>query len=76
MDTKQIFEEGIHLVMSDHSILQTEENLNYTMTETRKEHRSSTFALGKQSSQESSVQLKLLQKSADVITVQQDVQHG
>ena len=46
------------------------------MTEPRKEHRSLTFALSKQTSQEWSVQLELLQESAEVITVQQDVQQG
>ena len=28
VDTKQVLEEEIHLVMSEHSIAQTEENLN------------------------------------------------
>ena len=32
-DTKSFLEEEIHFVMSEHSILQTEENLNYSMTE-------------------------------------------
>ena len=76
MDTKQVLEEEIHLVISDHSIVLTQENLNYTMTETRKEHRSLTFTLGKQSSEESSVQLERLQDSAEVITVQQTYNKG
>ena len=33
--TKQVLEEEIYLVMSEHSLVQTEENLDYTMTETR-----------------------------------------
>ena len=74
MDTKQVLEEEMNLVMSEHSKVQTEVNLNYTMTETRKKNRSLTFALSKQSSQEWSVQLELLQESAEVITVQQDVE--
>ena len=76
VNTEQVFKDEIHLVMSEHLIVQTEENLNYTMTETRKEQRSLTFALSKQTSEESSVQMELLQKSAEVITVQQDVQQG
>ena len=56
VDTKQVLEEEIHLVMSEHSIVQTEVNLNYTMTETRKEHRSSAFATSMQTLKESSVQ--------------------
>ena len=76
VDTKQVLEEDIHLGMSEHSISQTKENLKYTMTETRKEHRSLTFSLGKQSSKELSVQLELLLESAEVITVQHDVQQG
>ena len=76
MDTKQILEEEIHLVMSKHSTEQTEENLNYTMTETRKEHRSLTIACSKQTLEDSSVQLQLLQESAGVVTVKQDVQRG
>ena len=75
MDTKQLLEEEIHLV-SEQSIVQTQENLNYTLTETRKEHRSLTFASCKQTLEESSVQFELLQESAEVITVQQDVQQG
>ena len=51
VDTKQVLEEEINLVMSEHSVVQAEVNLNYTMTETRKEHRSLKFALCKQSSQ-------------------------
>ena len=35
-----------HLV-NEHLIVQTEENLNYTMTETRKQHRNLTIASSK-----------------------------
>ena len=38
VDTKQVLEEEIHSVMSEHSIMQTKENLDYTMTETRNVH--------------------------------------
>ena len=76
VDTKQVLEEEINLVMSKHLIVQTEETLEYTMTETMKEHRSLTFALSKQSSEEQLVQLELLQECAEVITIQQDVQQG
>ena len=69
-------EEEIHLGMSEHSIVQTEEILNHTMTETRKEHRFLSFASSKQTLGESSVQRELLQESAEVFTVQQDVQQG
>ena len=72
VDTKQVLEEEIHLVMSEHSIVQTEEKLDYTMTETRIVQRSITFSLGKQTSEESSVHLELLQECAEVIIVQQD----
>ena len=76
MDTKQVLEEDIHLGMSEHSISQTKENLNHTMAETRKEHRFLSFASSKQTLGESSVQRELLQESAEVFTVQQDVQQG
>ena len=76
VDTKQVLEEEIHLGMSEHSIVQTEEILNHTMTETRKEHRFLSFASSKQTLGESSVQRELLQESAEVFTVQQDVQQG
>ena len=76
VDTKQVLEEDIHLGMSEHSISQTKENLNHTLTETRKEHRSSAFASSKQSSEELNVQLELVQESAEVFTVQQDIQQG
>ena len=46
------------------------------MNEALKEHISSTFAISKQSSEESSVQFELLKESADVFTVQQVVQQG
>ena len=74
VDTKHVREEEIHLVMSEDSKVQTDENLNYTMTETRNVHRSLTFSLGEKTSEESSVQFELLQECAEVITVQQDVQ--
>ena len=74
VDTKQVLEEDIHLGMSEHSISQTKENLNHTMAETRKEHRFLSFASSKQSSEELNVKLELLQESAEVFTVQQDIQ--
>ena len=76
VDTKQVLEEDIHLGMSEHSISQTKENLNHTMAETRKEHRFLSFASSKQTLGESSVQRELLQESAEVFTVQQDIQQG
>ena len=76
VDTKQVLEEDIHLGMSELSISQTKENLNHTMAETRKEHRFFSFASSKQSSEELNVKLELLQESAEVFTVQQDIQQG
>ena len=76
VDTKQVLEEDIHLGMSEQSIVQTEEILKYTLTETRKEHRNSAFASSKQSSEELNVKLELVQESAEVFTLQQDVQQG
>ena len=76
VDTKQVLEEDIHLGLSEHSISQTKEVLNHTMAETRKEHRFLSFASSKQSSEELNVKLELLQESAEVFTVQQDIQQG
>ena len=76
VDTKQVLEEDIHLGMSEHSISQTKENLNHTMAETRKEHRFLSFASSKQTLGESSVQHELLQESAEIFTVHQDIQQG
>ena len=76
MDTKQVLEEKVHMFMSEQSIVQTEEILKYTLTETRKDHRNSAFASSKQTLGESSVQRELLQERAEVFTVQQDVQQG
>ena len=76
VDTEQVLEEEIHLVMSEHLIVQTEETLDYTMTETMKEHRSLAFASNNETSEETSVQLELLQEMAEVSTVLQDVRQG
>ena len=76
MDTKQVLEEKVHMFMSEQSMVQTEEILKYTLTETRKEHRNSAFASSKQSSEELNVKLELVQESAEVFTVQQDIQQG
>ena len=76
VDTKQVLEEKVHMFMSEQSIVQTEEILKYTLTETRKEHRNSAFASSKQSSEELNVKLELVQESAEVFTVQQDIQQG
>ena len=76
VDTKQVLEEDIHLGMSEHSISQTKEVLNHTMAETRKEHRFLSFASSKQTSEELNVKLELVQESAEVFTVQQDIQQG
>ena len=70
VDTKQVLEEESHLGMSEHSIVQTEEVLNHTMAETRKEHRFLSFASSKQSSEELNVKLELLQESAENTAVQ------
>ena len=76
VDTTQVLEEEIHMVMSEHLILQTKENLDYPMTETRKEHRSLAFASNNETSEELSVQVELLQEMAEVSTVLQDVRQG
>ena len=76
VDTKQVLEEDIHLGMSEHSISQTKEVLNHTMAETRKEHRFLSFASSKQTLGESSVQRELLQESAEIFTVHQDIKQG
>ena len=76
VDTQQVLEEETHLVMSEHLIVQTEETLDYTMTETKKEHRSSAFASNNETSEELSVQLELLQEMAEVSTVLQKVHQG
>ena len=76
VDTQQVLEEETHLVMSEHLIVQTEETLDYTMTETMKEHRSLAFASNNETSEELSVQLELLQELAEVSTVLQKVQQG
>ena len=60
--------------MIEHLIVQTEEILEYTMTETMKER--TTFTLSKQSSEEMSVQFELLQEKAEVSTVLHYVQQG
>ena len=76
LDTTEVLEEEIHLVMSEHLIVQTEENLDYPMTETRKERRSLAFASNNETSEELSVQLELLQEIVEVSTVLQKVQQG
>ena len=70
VDTTQILEDAIHLVMSEHFIKQEEKILEYTTNE----FRSSTFAVGEQTSKESTEQFALLQESAEVSNVLQDVQ--
>ena len=76
VDTEQVLEEEVHLVMSEHLVVQTEETLDYRMTETRKEHRSSAFASNNETSEELSVQLERLQEMAEVSTVLEKVQQG
>ena len=78
VDTEQVLEEEIHLVMSEQLVVQTEETFNYTMTETMQEHRSLAHALSKnETSEEPRVQFELLQgRSAEVSTVLQDVRQG
>ena len=76
VDTQQVLEEETHLVMSEHLVVQTEETLDYRMTETMQEHRSLAFASNNETSEEFSVQLELLQVMAEVSTVLQDVRQG
>ena len=74
VDTIKVLEEENHSVMSEQFIVQTEENLNYTMTEVTNEFSSITIALGEQTSEESSVQFELLQERVDVVAGLQNVQ--
>ena len=77
VDNTQVFKDEIHMVMNEHLVVQTEETLDFTMTETMKEHISLTFASSKQTLEHSSVQFELLQgRSAEVFTVLQDVRQG
>ena len=76
LDTTEVMEEEIHLVMNEQLIVQTEENLDYTMTETMKEHRSLAFASNNETSEELSVQFEMLQESAEVTTGLHKVQQG
>ena len=73
VDAKQVVKE--EMVLSEHSIMQTEENLNYTITEERK-YRSLILATSKETSEELSVQVELLPEKAEVCTVLQHVQQG
>ena len=73
VDTQQVLEEETHLVMCELLIVQTEETLDYTMTETMKEHRSLTFTSNNETSEEPNVQFEPLQRSAEVTIVPQDV---
>ena len=74
VDIINTLEDEIHLVMSDHLIEQTEENLEYTMTETMKEHQCLAFASKNETSEDPSVQFELLQERAEVTTGLQKVQ--
>ena len=76
VDTQQVLEEETHLVKCEHLVVQTEETLDNTMTETMQEHRSLAYASSKNgTSEEPRVQFELLQgRSAEVSTVLQDVQ--
>ena len=78
VDTQQVSEEETLLVMFEHLVVQTEETLDYTMTETMQEHRSLAYASSKNgTSEEPRVQFELLQgRSAEVSTVLQYVQQG
>ena len=72
MDAKQGLKE-IHLVMSEHSIVQTEEKLDYTMTETKKEHRSLAFATNKKTSKKLNENFERFLDCAEVSPVLQHV---
>ena len=78
VDNTQVFKDEIHMVMNEHLVVQTEETLDFTMTETMQEHRSLVYASSKNETlEEPRVQLELLQgRSAEVSTVLQDVQQG
>ena len=78
VDTEQVLEEEIHLVISEHLVVQTEESLDYTVTETMQVHRSLAFASSKnETSEEPRVHFELLQgRSAEVSTVLRDVRQG
>ena len=78
VDNTQVFKDEIHMVMNEHLVVQTEETLDYTMTETMQEHRSLVYASSKNETlEEPRVQFELLQgRSAEVFTVLQDVRQG
>ena len=77
VDNTQVFKDEIHMVMNEHLVVQTEETLDFTMTETMQEHRSLVYASSKNETlEEPRVQLELLQVMAEVSTVLQDVRQG
>ena len=73
VDTNKFFEEEIHFVLSELWIVQTEENLNYTITETKIEYRSLAFATSEEFSEGLSVQVELLQERTEGPTELQHV---
>ena len=73
VETKHFLEEGIHFITSEHSVVQTEQNLNYTTTEMRQKHRSLAFASSKQTSEELS---ELEEITTERTTALQHVEHG
>ena len=75
VDTEQVLVEDIHLIMSEHLLVQTE-TLEYPLTETMKEHRNLEFASNNESSKKSSVHFELPQESVDFSTVLHYVQQG
>ena len=77
LDTQQVLEVEIHFFMSEHSIVQTEVNLNYTMTETKEEHISLAFATSKQfAKHELNVIFALLQETAEATNVKKLQPHA
>ena len=76
MDTKHVLGEEKHLVLSEKSKVETQESLNYTITETGRGQRSLAFASSNQTLEESSVQTELLQESAKTTTVLRQAQEG
>ena len=73
VEIKQVWKEEMHLAMSDHMIVEQDENMGFSIVEEKKEHESFAIKSNLRTLEEFNVMLDLVKQNMDVASVRQHV---
>ena len=73
VEIKQVWKEEMHLAVSDHMIVEPDENMGFSIVEEKKEHESFAIKSNLRTLEEFTVMLDLVKQNMDVASVRQHV---